>query len=57
MFNFSNKRVGGIRFIRLGRLQLSFCVVRADRFAIRQIGLRAVAAELNAVAATLNGRV
>jgi len=43
MFNYSNKRVGGIRFIRLGRFQLSFCVMRADRYAIRQLGLRAVA--------------
>ena len=25
---FSTKRVGGLRFVRLGRLQLSFCVVR-----------------------------
>ena len=46
MFNYSNKRVGGIRFIRLGRFQLSFCVMRADRYAIRQLGLRAVAAAL-----------
>lgn len=28
MFNFTNKKVGGIRFIRLGRLQFMFCVVR-----------------------------
>ena len=25
---FTNRKVGGIRFIRLGRLQLSFCICR-----------------------------
>jgi hypothetical protein len=25
---YSNRRIGGIRFIRIGKLQLSFCVVR-----------------------------
>jgi len=47
MFNFENKRIGGIRFIRLGRFQLSFCVMRRDRYAVRQLGLRAVALALN----------
>ncbi len=27
---FSNKRVGGLRFIRVGRLSLSFCLCRAE---------------------------
>ncbi len=25
---FSNKKIGGLRFVRVGRLSLSFCVVR-----------------------------
>jgi len=29
MFNLSTRRIGGIRFIKLGRLCLSFCVTRA----------------------------
>jgi len=29
MFNFSTRKVGGIRFIKLGRLSLSFCVCRS----------------------------
>lgn len=28
MFNFSTRRVGGIRFIKLGRLCFSFCLMR-----------------------------
>jgi hypothetical protein len=26
---YSNRKVGGIRFVKLGRLQLSFCVTKA----------------------------
>jgi len=29
MFNFSTRKVGGIRFIKLGRLSLSLCVCRS----------------------------
>lgn len=35
IFNFSNRKVGGIRFLRLGRLQLSFCVTRKPVTLIR----------------------
>ena len=28
---YRNFRVGGIRFVRLGRLQLSFCIVRNSK--------------------------
>ena len=28
MFNFSTRRIGGIRFIKLGRLCFSFCLTR-----------------------------
>jgi hypothetical protein len=31
MFNFSTRRVGGLRFIKLGRFCLSFCVTRQYR--------------------------
>lgn len=31
MFNFSMRRVGGIRFLKLGRLNLSFSVSRTYR--------------------------
>ena len=27
---YRNRKVGGIRFIRIGRLQLSFCVVKRE---------------------------
>lgn len=30
-FNISTRRVGGIRFVRLGRFCFSFCVCRAYR--------------------------
>lgn len=33
---YSSKRVGGIRFVRLGRLQLSFCVCKAQPRAERR---------------------
>jgi hypothetical protein len=29
MFNLSYRKVGGLRFLRIGRLQFSFCVCRA----------------------------
>ncbi len=28
IFNVSYRKVGGLRFVRIGRLQLSFCVVK-----------------------------
>ena len=31
MFNFSTRRIGGLRFFKLGRLCLSFCVTREYR--------------------------
>lgn len=31
MFNFSTRRVGGLRFIKLGRFTLMFCVAREYR--------------------------
>lgn len=31
MFNISTRRVGGIRFLRIGRLCLSFCITRDYR--------------------------
>ena len=31
IFNFSTRRIGGIRFIKLGRFSLSFCVARSAR--------------------------
>ncbi|WP_316172959.1 hypothetical protein [Bradyrhizobium sp. SZCCHNRI2049] len=27
-FGFSHRKVGGLRFIRIGRLQLSYCICR-----------------------------
>jgi hypothetical protein len=30
LFNFSTRRVGGIRFVRLGRFCLSFCIATAN---------------------------
>jgi hypothetical protein len=34
-FNFSNRKIGGIRFMRLGRLQLSFCITRKPVTVVR----------------------
>lgn len=31
MFNISTRKVGGIRFFKIGRLCLSFCITRAYR--------------------------
>lgn len=30
VFNFSCRKVGGLRFIRIGRLCLSFCITRKE---------------------------
>lgn len=35
IFNFRRRKVGGIWFVRLGRLQLSFCVCRSFERAYR----------------------
>jgi hypothetical protein len=31
MFNFSTRRIGGLRFIKLGRFCMSFCITREYR--------------------------
>ena len=31
MFNISTRRVGGIRFLKIGRFTFSFCVARSYR--------------------------
>lgn len=31
MFNFSTRRVGGLRFVKLGRICFSFCITREFR--------------------------
>ena len=31
MFNFSYRRVGGLRFVKLGRLVFSFCIANEYR--------------------------
>jgi len=31
VFNFSTRKVGGLRFVKLGRLTFSFCVSRSYR--------------------------
>lgn len=31
MFNFSTRKVGGLRFVKLGRICFSFCVTREFR--------------------------
>jgi hypothetical protein len=50
MFNFSTRRVGGIRFVKLGRFCFSFCITR------QYTPLNRAAQALNAAAAALNGR-
>lgn len=34
---FSNRKIGGIRFIRVGQLQLSYCITKRQRSAIASI--------------------
>ena len=33
----SYRKIGGIRFIRIGRWQFSFCVVRTKRIAVSEL--------------------
>jgi len=53
MFNISTRRVGGIRFLKVGRLTLSFCVAQS----VKPIkGSRRHTIQMNAIRASVAGR-